>query len=60
MYVVARFGRGKENRDSTQAEDQWMMLRPVLWKTWLQKKLSPPQRQSGAARQQKAQDKGQT
>lgn len=60
MYVVERFGRDKENGDGAQVGEKWSALRLVLWKTWLQKKLSPPQRRTGAARQKATQDKGKT
>jgi transglutaminase-like putative cysteine protease len=39
MYVVERFGRGNGNWDSGDAEAQWSLLRPHLWKTWLYRKL---------------------
>jgi hypothetical protein len=38
MYVVERFGR--ENGDSSDAEEQWSLLRPQLWKAWVKKKFS--------------------
>lgn len=38
MYVVERFGRG--NEDGSAAESLWSLLRPVLWKTWFQKRWS--------------------
>jgi hypothetical protein len=40
MYVAERFGRGNRNEEGGDAEDQWTLLRPVLWRTWLQKKFS--------------------
>jgi hypothetical protein len=38
MYVVEKFGRGNRNNDDSYAEDQWSLLRPMLWKSWVQKK----------------------
>ena len=45
MYVVERFGRGSGNGDGSTAEGQWSLLRPILWKMWLQNKFSRFQRQ---------------
>jgi hypothetical protein len=45
MYVVERFGQGVGNEDGSDAEGRWSLLRPVLWKTWLQKKFSRFQQQ---------------
>jgi transglutaminase-like putative cysteine protease len=45
MYVIERFGRGNGNGDGSSAEDRWALLRPVLWKAWLQKKFSRFQQQ---------------
>jgi hypothetical protein len=45
MYVIERFGRGNGNGDSSEAEGQWSLLRPLLWRTWIQKKFSRFQRQ---------------
>lgn len=45
MYVVERFSRGSGNGDDSNAESQWSLLRPILWKTWLQNKFSRFQRQ---------------
>jgi len=39
MYVVERFGRGSGNGDGMVADEQWSLLRPSLWKSWLQKKV---------------------
>jgi transglutaminase-like putative cysteine protease len=44
MYVVERFGRGSGNGDGSNAEEQWSLLRPSLWKNWLQKKVGRLQR----------------
>ncbi len=43
QYLVERFGRGHGEGD--RAENQWGELRPLLWKTWLQKKFSRFQQQ---------------
>lgn len=40
MYVTEKFGRGNGNGDGSDAEQQWSLLRPVLWRTWVQKKFS--------------------
>jgi transglutaminase-like putative cysteine protease len=40
MYVAERFGRGDGNGDGSNAEAQWTLLRPLLWKSWVQKKFS--------------------
>jgi transglutaminase-like putative cysteine protease len=40
MYVSERFGRGSDNGDSGAAEEQWVLLRPLLWRGWLRKKFS--------------------
>jgi hypothetical protein len=45
MYVAERFGRGNGNGDNSSAEVQWVLLRPQLWKTWLQKRFSRVQQQ---------------
>ena len=39
MYVVERFGGGNGNEAADAADEQWTLLRPQLWKTWLQKRL---------------------
>jgi transglutaminase-like putative cysteine protease len=39
LYVVERFGGGSGNETSSAAEEQWTLLRPQLWKSWLQKRL---------------------
>jgi hypothetical protein len=38
MYVAERFGRGEGNGDGSNAEAQWTLLRPLLWKSWVQKR----------------------
>lgn len=45
MYVAERFGRGNGNGDGSNAEAQWMLLRPMLWRSWAQKKFSRFQRE---------------
>lgn len=45
MYVAEKFGRGNGNGDSSGAEEQWTLLRPILWKNWLQNRFSRFQRQ---------------
>jgi hypothetical protein len=52
MYVAEKFGRKNGNGDGSDAEDQWSLLRPMLWRSWFQKKLSRlqrPQRQRWSA-----------
>jgi len=45
MYVVERFARGNGNEDTTEIEEEWKLLRPVLWRSWVQKKFKRFQRE---------------
>ena len=45
MYVVERFSRGNGNGDTTKVEEEWKLLRPVLWRSWIQKKFQRFQRE---------------
>jgi transglutaminase-like putative cysteine protease len=49
MYVIERFGRGNGNDDGNGADVQWSLLRPKLWKIWLQQRLGrfPQEQRSG-------------
>jgi hypothetical protein len=53
MYIVERFGQGKEGGDDDRVEEEWTLLRPVLWKSWLQKKFSRFQQQEQQQRWQR-------
>jgi transglutaminase-like putative cysteine protease len=52
MYIVERFGQGKGGGDDDHIEEEWTLLRPVLWKSWLQKKFSRFQQQEQQRRWQ--------
>jgi transglutaminase-like putative cysteine protease len=45
MYVAERFGRGNGNGDGAVADQLWSLLRPVLWRSWFQRKFGRFQRQ---------------
>jgi transglutaminase-like putative cysteine protease len=38
LYVVERFGRGNGNGDGSGAGDGWSLLRPILWRAWLDRR----------------------
>jgi transglutaminase-like putative cysteine protease len=44
MYVVEKFGRGNGQEDTEEAGEEWQFLRPVLWRTWVDKKFRRFQR----------------